>query len=145
MRYAAAPLSRAEDVDQAMQAAAAAFETWRDSTPSERSLAMFRIADAHRVAPRLIELEVRNTGKPISLTRSEEIPPMVDQIRFYAAAARNLEGKSAGEYMSGHVDASPRARRGVRSGRALELPDDDGVWKFAPAVAAGNAVVLEAE
>ena len=143
--YATAPLSRAEDVDQAMQAAAAAFETWRDSTPSERSLAMFRIADAiESRAEELIELEVRNTGKPISLTRSEEIPPMVDQIRFYAAAARNLEGKSAGEYMSGHTSMLRREPVGVCAQVApWNYPMMMAVWKFAPAVAAGNAVVLK--
>ena len=143
--YATAPLSRAEDVDQAMQAAATAFETWRDSTPSERSLALFRIADAiESRADELIELEVHNTGKPIALTRSEEIPPMVDQIRFYAAAARNLEGKSAGEYMSGHTSMLRREPVGVCAQVApWNYPMMMAVWKFAPAVAAGNAVVLK--
>jgi betaine-aldehyde dehydrogenase len=143
--YATAPLSRAEDVDQAMQAAAAAFETWRDSTPSERSLAMFRIADAiESRAEELIELEVRNTGKPISLTRSEEIPPMVDQIRFYAAAARNLEGKSAGEYMANMTSFVRREPVGVCAQVApWNYPLMMAIWKFAPAVAAGNSVVLK--
>ena len=85
--YAHAALSGPADVDRAMQAAAAAFDDWRDSTPSERSLALFRIADAVEArGEELIALEVENTGKPIGLTRSEEIPPMVDQIRFFAAA-----------------------------------------------------------
>ena len=143
--YATAPLSGAEDVDRAMQAAAAAFETWRDATPSERSLALFRIADAVEArADDLIELEVRNTGKPIALTRSEEIPPMVDQIRFFAAAARNLEGKSAGEYMSGHTSMIRREPVGVCAQVApWNYPLMMAVWKFAPAVAAGNAVVLK--
>src|SRR6478672_9065643 len=101
-QYAEAALSGPADVDAAMQAAAAAFEGWKDSTPSERSLALFRIADAVEArAEELIALEVENTGKPIGMTRSEEIPPMVDQIRFFATAARHLEGKAAAEYMRG--------------------------------------------
>ena len=127
-QYATAPISGDADVDAAMQAAAAAFEVWRDATPSERSLALFRIADAVEArADDLIALEVENCGKPAHLVRSEEIPPMVDQIRFFATAARHLEGKSAAEYMQRHdVVHPPRARRRVRPGRALELPDDDG-------------------
>ena len=106
---------------------------------------LFRIADAiESRADELIELEVRNTGKPIALTRSEEIPPMVDQIRFYAAAARNLEGKSAGEYMSGHTSMLRREPVGVCAQVApWNYPMMMAVWKFAPAVAAGNAVVLK--
>src|SRR5580700_10090716 len=100
--YAHAPVSGRQDVDAAMQAAANAFEGWRDTTPSERSLALFRIADAiEERAEELVDVECENTGKPKALTMSEEIPPMVDQIRFFAGAARLLEGRSAGEYMSG--------------------------------------------
>ncbi len=143
--YATAALSGPQDVDRAMRAAAEAFETWRDATPSERSLAMFRIADAVEArADELIDLEVRNTGKPIGLTRSEEIPPMVDQIRFFAAAARNLEGKSAGEYMAGHTSMLRREPVGVCAQVApWNYPMMMAVWKFAPAIAAGNAVVLK--
>ncbi len=143
--YATAALSGPQDVDRAMQAAADAFETWRDATPSERSLAMFRIADAIEArADELIDLEVRNTGKPIGLTRSEEVPPMVDQIRFFAAAARNLEGKSAGEYMAGHTSMLRREPVGVCAQVApWNYPMMMAVWKFAPAIAAGNAVVLK--
>jgi len=100
--YAEAPKSNAADVDAAMKAAANAFETWRDTTPSERQRALLKIADAiESRAEEFIAIESKNTGKPTSLTASEEIPPMVDQIRFFAGAARNLEGKSAGEYMKG--------------------------------------------
>ena len=89
--YATAPLSGAEDVDRAMKAAGAAFDEWRNSTPSERSLALLRIADAiESRAEELVAIEVENTGKPIGMTMSEEIPPMVDQIRFFAGAARML-------------------------------------------------------
>ena len=89
---------------------------------------MFRIADAIEArADEFVDLECQNTGKPRGLTRSEEIPPMVDQIRFFAGACRLLEGRSAGEYMSGiHVIRSPGADRRLRPGDALELSDDDG-------------------
>src|SRR5918995_2159616 len=90
--FAEAPLSGEADVDAAMQAAARAFETWRDATPSERSRALLRIADAVEArADDLIAAESQNTGKPLRLVRSEEIGPMVDQIRFFAGAARLLE------------------------------------------------------
>jgi betaine-aldehyde dehydrogenase len=143
--YATAPLSSAVDVDAAMQAAAAAFDGWRDTTPSERSLALFRIADAVEArGEELIALEVENTGKPIGLTRSEEIPPAVDQLRFFATAARHLEGKSAGEYMAGHTSIIRREPVGVCAQVApWNYPLMMAVWKFAPAIAAGNTVVLK--
>ncbi len=143
--YATAPLSTAADVDAAMQAAADAFPAWRDATPSERSLALFRIADAVEArGEELIALEVENTGKPIALTRCEEIPPAVDQIRFFATAARHLEGKSAGEYMAGHTSFIRREPIGVCAQVApWNYPMMMAVWKFAPAIAAGNAVVLK--
>ena len=144
-QYAEAPLSGPEDVDAAMQAAAEAFETWRDTTPAERSLALFRIADAVEArAEELIALEVENTGKPMALTRSEEIPPMVDQLRFFATAARHLEGKAAAEYMAGHTSFVRREPIGVCAQVApWNYPMMMAVWKFAPAIAAGNAVVLK--
>ncbi len=128
-----------------MQAAAAAFEAWRDTTPSERSLALFRIADAVEArAEELIALEVENTGKPIALTRSEEIPPMVDQIRFFGTAARHLEGKGAAEYMAGHTSFIRREPVGVCAQVApWNYPMMMATWKFAPAIAAGNTVVLK--
>jgi betaine-aldehyde dehydrogenase len=143
--YATAPLSGRADVDAAMRAAGAAFEQWRDSTPSERSLALIRIADAVEArADELIALEVENCGKPAHLTRSEEIPPMVDQIRFFAGAARHLEGKSAGEYMRGMTSFIRREPVGVCAQVApWNYPMMMAVWKFAPAIAAGNAVVLK--
>jgi betaine-aldehyde dehydrogenase len=128
-----------------MSAAATAFDSWRDTTPSERSLALFRIADAVEArAEELIALEVENTGKPVSLTTSEEIPPMVDQIRFFATAARHLEGKSAGEYMAGMTSIIRREPIGVCAQVApWNYPMMMAVWKFAPAIAAGNTVVLK--
>jgi betaine-aldehyde dehydrogenase len=144
-QYATAPLSAQVDVDAAMSAAATAFDSWRDTTPSERSLALFRIADAVEArAEELIALEVENTGKPVSLTTSEEIPPMVDQIRFFATAARHLEGKSAGEYMAGMTSIIRREPIGVCAQVApWNYPMMMAVWKFAPAIAAGNTVVLK--
>lgn len=144
-QYATAPLSGGADIDAAMSAAAAAFESWRDSTPSERSLALFRIADAVEArADELIALEVENCGKPAHLTRSEEIPPMVDQIRFFATAARHLEGKSAGEYMHNMTSMIRREPIGVCAQVApWNYPMMMAVWKFAPAIAAGNTVVLK--
>jgi betaine-aldehyde dehydrogenase len=144
-QYATAPLSGPADIDAAMQAAAAAFDGWRDATPSQRSLALIRIADAVEArAEELIALEAENCGKPIELTRSEEIPPMVDQIRFFAGAARHLEGKSAGEYMANMTSYVRREPVGVCAQVApWNYPMMMAVWKFAPAIAAGNAVVLK--
>jgi betaine-aldehyde dehydrogenase len=144
-QYATAPLSGKADIDNAMKAASAAFDTWRDSTPSERSLALFRFADAVEArSEELVALEVENTGKPIHLTRSEEIPPMVDQIRFFATAARHLEGKSAGEYMHNMTSFIRREPIGVCAQVApWNYPMMMAVWKFGPALAAGNAVVLK--
>ena len=144
-QYAEAALSGPADVDAAMRTASTAFEGWKDSTPSERSLALFRITDAVEArAEELIALEVQNTGKPISLTRSEEIPPMVDQIRFFATAARHLEGKAAAEYMRGMTSFVRREPVGVCAQVApWNYPMMMAVWKFAPALAAGNTVVLK--
>jgi betaine-aldehyde dehydrogenase len=144
-QYATAPLSAQADVDAAMAAAATAYESWRETTPSERSLALFRIADAVEArAEEFIALESENCGKPLHLTRSEEIPPMVDQIRFFATAARHLEGKSAGEYMRNMTSFIRRESIGVCAQVApWNYPMMMAVWKFAPALAAGNTVVLK--
>jgi betaine-aldehyde dehydrogenase len=143
--FGSSPNSNADDVDAACRAAATAFETWRDTTPSERQLALLKLADlveAH--ADELIDLEVANTGKPRGLTESEEIPPMVDQIRFFAGAARVLEGTAAGEYMAGHTSWIRREPIGVCAQvTPWNYPMMMAVWKFAPAIAAGNTVVLK--
>jgi betaine-aldehyde dehydrogenase len=143
--FAEAPLSGEADVDAAMQAAARAFDAWRDATPSERSRALLRIADAVEArADDLVAAEAQNTGKPIGLTRSEEIGPMVDQIRFFAGAARLLEGKSAGEYLTDHTSMIRREPVGVVAQVApWNYPMMMAVWKVAPAIAAGNSVVLK--
>lgn len=95
--FASAPVSNATDVDRAYVAADAAFEVWSNSTPSERQKALLTIADAFEAhADELVALESENTGKPVAVTAAEEIPPMIDQIRFFAGAARVLEGRAAG-------------------------------------------------
>ena len=143
--YASAPVSSAADVDAAMRAAATAFESWRDTTPSERQRALLRIADAFEArADDILDAECRNTGKPRQLTAEEEMPPAIDHFRFFAGAARVLEGKAAGEYMTGHTSWVRREPIGV-VGQVTpwNYPMMMAVWKFAPAIAAGNAVVLK--
>jgi betaine-aldehyde dehydrogenase len=143
--YLRAPVSALADVDMALRTAAAAFETWRDTTPAERSLALLKFADAIEArAEDLVEAESRNTGKPIALTRADEVPPLADELRFFAGAARMLEGKSAGEYLRGHTSMIRREPVGVCAQVApWNYPMMMAVWKFAPALAAGNTVVLK--
>ncbi len=142
---ATAPVSSQADVDAAYGAADAAFAEWGRTTPSERQQALLKIADAIEAnADELIALESENTGKIRALTASEEIPPMVDQLRFFAGAARVLEGKAAGEYMRGHTSWIRREPIGV-VGQVTpwNYPLLMAVWKIAPALAAGNTVVLK--
>ena len=143
--FATAPKSNAADIDKAMKAASDAFPGWRDSTPSERQRALLKIADAIEArADEFVNLESENCGKPKSLTASEEMPPMVDQIRFFAGAARNLEGRSAGEYMHGMTSYVRREPIGVCAQvTPWNYPMMMAVWKWAPAIAAGNTVVLK--
>ncbi|MGA2010937.1 MAG: gamma-aminobutyraldehyde dehydrogenase [Solirubrobacteraceae bacterium] len=143
--YATAPLSRAADIDAAFDSASRAFASWRDTTPSERQRMLLKIADAFEErAAELVDIECANTGKPRELTMSEEIPPMCDQIRFFAGAARVLEGRSAGEYMAGHTSYVRREPVGVCGAvTPWNYPAMMAVWKWAPALAAGNAMVLK--
>jgi len=143
--YLRAPVSGPADVDAALRAAAAAFETWRDTTPAERSLALLKFAAAIEArTDDLVEAESRNTGKPVALTRSDEVPPLADELRFFAGAARMLEGRSAGEYLSDHTSMIRREPVGVCAQVApWNYPMMMAVWKFAPALAAGNTVVLK--
>jgi betaine-aldehyde dehydrogenase len=145
VEYAKVALSGAADVDTAMRAADAAFESWGNTTPAERSLALLRMADAVEArAEEIIDREVENTGKPRELVRSEELPPMVDQIRFFAGAARVLEGKASAEYMENMTSIIRREPIGVCAQVApWNYPMMMAVWKFAPAIAAGNTVVLK--
>jgi len=143
--YAHAPVSTAADVDSALRTAAAAFETWRDTTPAERSLALLKFADAIEArAQDLTRAESRNTGKPVAMTLTDEVPPLADELRFFAGAARVLEGKSAGEYLRDHTSMIRREPVGVCAQvTPWNYPMMMAVWKFAPALAAGNTVVLK--
>ncbi|MDF2143955.1 gamma-aminobutyraldehyde dehydrogenase [Knoellia sp. p5-6-4] len=142
---AKAPVSTQADVDKAYAAADAAFAEWGQATPSERQKALLDFADAiERRADEFVRLEAENTGKPHALTASEEVPPMVDQLRFFAGAARVLEGRSAGEYMKGHTSWIRREPIGV-VGQVTpwNYPMMMAVWKIGPALAAGNTIVLK--
>ncbi|MDQ3877346.1 MAG: gamma-aminobutyraldehyde dehydrogenase [Actinomycetota bacterium] len=143
--FADAPVSSEPDIDEACKAAATAFEQWRDSTPSERSRALLKIADLlEERGEELVRLECENTGKPFQLTMEEELPFMIDNIRFYASAARVLEGRAAGEYMAGHTSFIRREPVGVCAQvTPWNYPMMMAVWKWAPAIAAGNTVVLK--
>ena len=143
--FANAPLSGPEDIDRAARAAATAFESWGATTPSERQRALLRIADAiEGRADQIVAAESENTGKPIGLTMTEELEPSVDQVRFFAGAARVLEGKSAGEYMQGHTSYVRREPVGVCAQvTPWNYPMMMAIWKCAPALAAGNTVVLK--
>ena len=143
--YATAPMSGPEDVDRAFTAAQKAFEGWGETTPAERQLALLKIADALEARSReFVDVESRDTGKPIGFTISEELPPAIDQIRFFAGAARVLEGKSAGEYLKDHTSFVRREPIGV-VGQVTpwNYPLMMMVWKIAPALAAGNTIVLK--
>lgn len=142
---ATAPVSNAEDVDVAYRAAKAAFGEWGQSTPSQRQHAMLKFADAIEArAQEFIDLESQNTGKIQALTASEEIPPMCDQLRFFAGAARVLEGRAAAEYMPGHTSWVRREPIGV-IGQVTpwNYPMLMAAWKIGPALTAGNTVVLK--
>jgi betaine-aldehyde dehydrogenase len=143
--YAEAPLSTREDLDRAYSAAETAFEKWRWTTPRERSEALLKIADALEArAEEFTAIECEDTGKPVHLTASEELPPTIDHFRFFAGAARVLEGKSAGEYLADHTSFIRREPIGV-VGQVTpwNYPLNMMAWKVAPAIAAGNTVVLK--
>ena len=143
--FAMAARSNEKDIDLAYNAAAKAFDSWKNTTPSERSMALWKIADVlEKNIEEIVNLESENTGKPIAVTMAEEVGPMLDQIRYFATAARNLEGKSAGEYMKGHTSMIRREPIGV-IGQVTpwNYPMMMAVWKFAPAIAAGNTTVLK--
>jgi betaine-aldehyde dehydrogenase len=143
--YAQAPRSEPVDVDAAVRSAAAAFEGWRDATPSERSVALLKAADAlERRAEEFVVAECRNTGKPHGLTLSEELPPAIDQLRFFGGAARMLEGRAAAEYMKDHTSFVRREPIGVCAAvTPWNYPLMMAIWKIAPALAGGNTLVLK--
>jgi betaine-aldehyde dehydrogenase len=137
--------SSAADVDAAVVAASKAFAEWKEATPAERSLALLNIAaELEERGEELAKIESENTGKPLQLTIDEEIPPAVDQIRFFAGAARMLEGLATAEYMAGHTSSIRREPVGVVGQiTPWNYPFMMAVWKFGPAIAAGNGIVLK--
>jgi betaine-aldehyde dehydrogenase len=141
---ARAPLSDAADVDAAVAAAQGAFDGWSSTPPGERALALLRIADALEArGEELSQVESLNVGKPIGAMR-EEIPALVDNMRFFAGAARCMEGRAAGEYMAGYTSMLRREPVGVVGQIApWNYPLMMAVWKIGPALAAGNTVVLK--
>jgi betaine-aldehyde dehydrogenase len=142
--YAAAPVSRRDDVDAAMRSAGTAFESWRETTPGERQAALLRLADLVERSGELVAAECENTGKPLRQMREDEIPAIADQLRFFAGAARCLEGRAAGEYLRGHTSVIRREPIGVCAQiTPWNYPLMMAIWKIAPAIAAGNTVVLK--
>jgi len=143
--YATAPKSNAADVDTAYKAADKAFEEWSQTTPAERQLALFRIADALEArVEEMADVESENTGKPRAALPADEILLSADQIRFFAGAARNLQGLATAEYAKDHTSSIRREPIGV-IGQVTpwNYPLNMATWKFAPAIAAGNTVVLK--
>jgi betaine-aldehyde dehydrogenase len=143
---AQAPDSSKEDVDRAVAAARRAFDDgWGTTTPAERSLALLRLADSiEEHADEIAELEAANAGKPIQAFKDDEIPFMVDNLRFFAGAARVMEGKAAGEYVEGYTSMIRREPVGVIGQISpWNYPLMMAVWKIGPALATGNTVVLK--
>jgi betaine-aldehyde dehydrogenase len=140
-----APVSSAEDVDRAVRAARAAFAAWSLTTPAQRAAALLALADAiESHGEELARLEALNAGKPIEAVKRDEIPVMADNLRFFAGAARALEGRAAGEYMQGYTSFVRREPVGVIGQiTPWNYPLMMAIWKIAPALAAGNTVVLK--
>jgi 1-pyrroline dehydrogenase len=138
------PQGTQADVDRAVEAAKEALPEWLDTTPGERAEALLKLADALEAnADELAELESQNVGKPLSYAK-DEMPVSADNIRFFAGAARVLEGKSAGEYMRGYTSMLRREPLGIVGGIVpWNYPLMMAVWKLAPALAAGNVQVLK--
>ncbi|MET1005966.1 MAG: aldehyde dehydrogenase family protein, partial [Propionibacteriaceae bacterium] len=142
---AQAPISTTGDVDAAMQAAKAAFKPWSRLTPSERQRALLKLADAiDDNSDAIVEAQHRNTGQPRGTIASDEVAAGADQLRFFAGAARLLEGKAAGEYLDGTTSYVRREPIGV-VGQVTpwNFPFLMAVWKIGPALAVGNTLVLK--
>ena len=142
---ATVPDSGAEDVGQAVVAAQRAFKTWSQTTPRQRQAALLALADILQAHDNeLAELEALDAGKPIIVVRPEELEHGLDNLRFFAGAARLLEGRAAGEYMPGRTSWTRREPVGVVGGIApWNYPILMALWKVGPAIAAGNTVVLK--
>jgi len=140
-----APIASVEDVDRAVKAARAAFEGWSTTTPAQRSQALLAMADLiEEHGDEIARLEALNAGKPIEAAKNDEIPVMADNLRFFAGAARCLDGRAAGEYMEGYTSFTRREAVGV-IGQVTpwNYPLMMAIWKFGPALAAGNTIVLK--
>jgi betaine-aldehyde dehydrogenase len=143
---ARAPKSTPEDVDRAVRAARQAFEGgWSQTTPAQRGQALLAIADVlEEHGDEIARLEALNAGKPIEAVKNDEMPVMVDNLRFFAGAARCLEGRAAGEYMEGYTSFTRREAVGVIGQiTPWNYPLMMAIWKLGPALAAGNTVVLK--
>src|SRR6195256_1071163 len=142
---ARAPRSTPEDVDRAVRAARRAFDGWSTTTPAQRSEALLAIANVlEEHGEEVARLEALNAGKPIEAVKSDEIPVMLDNLRFFAGAARTLEGRAAGEYLEGYTSFTRREPVGVIAQvTPWNYPLMMAIWKFGPAIAAGNTVVLK--
>jgi 1-pyrroline dehydrogenase len=138
------PNASADEVDEAVERAKATLPDWLDATPGERSELLLKLADVILDnAEELAQIESRNVGKPISLAR-EEMPFAADNLRFFAGAARNLEGKSTGEYIKGYTSMIRREPIGIVAGICpWNYPLMMAVWKMGPALAAGNVQILK--
>jgi 1-pyrroline dehydrogenase len=138
------PRCSAEDVDRAVAAAGTALPAWLDSTPKERSELLHKLADVlDENAEELAQLESLNVGKPLMASR-DEMPFSADNLRFFAGAARNLEGKSAGEYITGYTSMIRREPLGIVAGICpWNYPLMMAIWKLGPAIAAGNVQILK--
>ena len=143
-RIAEVPASGPADVDAAVEAAAAAFESWRRTTPRQRAELLDKVADAIETDMETLRaLEVDNVGKPVSIIEFE-MDLTVDNWRFFAAGARFLEGRAAGEYLEDHTSYLRRDPLGVIGSIApWNYPLNMATWKLGPALAAGNTVVLK--
>jgi len=139
------PVATPDDVDRAVAAARGAFGAWSTVTPAERSLALLKIADAVEAhSDELAEIEARNAGEPVHAMKADEMPVCVDNLRFFAGAARNLEGKAAGEYLEGYTSFTRREAVGVVAQiTPWNYPLMMAIWKIGPALATGNTIVLK--
>jgi betaine-aldehyde dehydrogenase len=142
---AEAPLSTKVDVDRAVDAALRAFERWSVTVPGERAMALLKLADAIEAnADELADLESQNAGKPRHAFIEDEIPAAVDQLRFFAGAARCMEGKAAGEYVEGYTSIIRREPVGVVGQiTPWNYPFMMAIWKIGPALATGNTIVMK--
>ena len=142
---ARAPISTVEEVDQAVRAARRAFEGWSQATPAQRSQALLALAGTlEEHGEEIARLEALNAGKPLAAVVNDEIPVMVDNLRFFAGAARCLEGRAAGEYMEGYTSFTRREAVGVIGQiTPWNYPLMMAIWKIGPALAAGNTIVLK--